>query len=75
MSRIDKLYKNKITKYKNANNKINLKTLFIQNPGINISNLCVNKQSFINLSGFDTTIPVGADKVFCYRLFIIKIII
>ena len=73
VSRIDKLYKNKITKYKNANNKINLKTLFIQNPGINISNLCVNKQSFINLSGFDTTIPVGADKSFAIDCLLSKL--
>ncbi len=64
VSRIDKLYKNKIYKYKNATNKIDLKNLLIKNPGINISNLCVNKKSFMKLSGFDPLISVGADKSF-----------
>lgn len=64
VSRIDKLYKNKIFNYKNAINKINLEILFIKNPGINISNLCVEKKSFIKISGFDPLIAVGADKSF-----------
>ena len=62
VTRIDRLKNGKIESYKNAKGKINLKNLFKYNPGINISNLCVNKKALFSISGFDTSIKVGVDK-------------
>jgi glycosyltransferase involved in cell wall biosynthesis len=62
VTRIDILKNGKIERYKNAKGKINLKNLFRFNPGINISNLCVNKKALFSISGFDPMINVGVDK-------------
>ena len=62
VSRIDKLENNKITKYKNAYNKISIKNLLSFNPGINISNLCILKEAIFSVKGFDPNLKVGADR-------------
>ncbi len=59
---INKLIDNKITKYKNPKNKINLNTFLLKNPGINISNLSVKKSSFFCVSGFETDLIHSVDK-------------
>lgn len=62
IARIDRLKNGRIEKYKNAKDKINLNNLFSYNPGINISNICVNRDALFSISGFDTAIKVGVDK-------------
>ena len=42
--------------------KINFLSIIRFNPGINISNLCVNKKALFSISGFDPMINVGVDK-------------
>jgi len=61
-TRMDQLKNGKIESYKNAKGKVNLKNFFRFNPGINISNLCVNKKALFSISGFDPKISVGVDK-------------
>ena len=46
ISKINKLQNNIVSKYKNALNKINVQNLLVSNPGINISNLTIKKNSF-----------------------------
>jgi Predicted glycosyltransferases len=47
VSRIDKLQKNKIIKYKNAINKINVNIFLTHNPEVIYQNLCVKKEPLI----------------------------
>ncbi len=62
VARIDKLDNGKIIPFKNAKGKVKINNFFSFNPGINISNLCVNKKALFEISGFDPTIKVGVDK-------------
>ena len=62
VARIDKLDNGKITLFKNAKGKINIMNFFSYNPGVNISNLCIEKKALFEISGFDTKIKVGVDK-------------
>ena len=59
---IKKLENGKISDYKNPQNKITLESFLISNPGINISNLSVNKKSFYEVGGFDLDLITSNDK-------------
>lgn len=59
---IKKLEDGIISDYKNPKNKINLETFLISNPGINISNLSVKKNSFYKVGGFDLGLITSNDK-------------
>lgn len=62
ISKINKLQNNIISKYKNALNKLNVQNLLVSNPGINISNLTIKKNSFYKIGGFDTDLLISVDK-------------
>lgn len=59
---IKKLKDGLISDYKNPKNRINLNNFLISNPGVNISNLSVKKNSFFEVSGFDTDLITSVDK-------------
>lgn len=59
---IKKLKNGLISDYKNPKNKINLKNFLVSNPGINISNLTVKKNSFYEVGGFDLDLITSVDK-------------
>lgn len=62
VTRIDKLKNGIVSTYKNAKGKLSLKNLFSYNPGVNISNMCINKKALFSIEGFDTCLLVGIDK-------------
>tara|TARA_Y100000768_G_C23942757_1_gene665968 strand:+ start:21 stop:785 length:765 start_codon:yes stop_codon:yes gene_type:complete len=62
VTRCDRLKNGIVSTYKNAKGKLNLKNLFSYNPGVNISNMCINKKALFSIKGFDTKLLVGIDK-------------
>ena len=59
---IRKLKDGLISDYKNPKNKIDLKTFLLSNPGVNISNLSVKRNSFFEVGGFDLDLITSVDK-------------
>ena len=59
---IRKLKDGLISDYKNPKNKIDLDTFLLSNPGVNISNLSVKRNSFFEVGGFDLDLITSVDK-------------
>lgn len=62
INRLDQLKNGKILPYKNAQGKVNLKRLFISNPGITGTNIVINKDIFRKVGGYNTKLPPSEDK-------------
>jgi len=62
ISRLDKIQSGKISKYKNSYQKLNIKNLFIFNPGVTGSNIVIKKDIFVKLGGFDIRLVTSEDK-------------
>lgn len=62
ISRLDKMEEGRISKHKNAYQKLSLKKLFISNPGVTGSNIVIKKSVFMKLGGFDTKLSTSEDK-------------
>lgn len=59
---IKKLENGQITNYKNPKGKVKLNNFLLSNPGINISNLSVQKAPFYAVGGFDVDLITSVDK-------------
>jgi len=64
----DQLVNGKISKYKNAYDKLTINNLLTHNPGITGSNLVVSRKMFFKIGGFDVTLPTSEDKSFTIEL-------
>lgn len=62
VSRLDKLEHGQVSEFKNAHNKITMDHLLVYNPGINGTDLVIQKSLFFKLGGFDPKLPPSEDK-------------
>jgi glycosyltransferase involved in cell wall biosynthesis len=62
ITRLDKMVDGKISPYKNAENKLDLSTLLVSNPGIGGQTTIVRRESFFRISGYDTKLKTSEDK-------------
>lgn len=70
VSRLDKLDNNKVSSYKNAQDKLEIKNILTNNPGITGSNLVIAKDLFFKVGGFDPKLPPSEDKSLILELLI-----
>lgn len=70
VSRLDKLKGDRIAGYKNAQDKIKIRNILVENPGITGSNLVIAKDLFFKISGFDPKLPPSEDKSLVLELLI-----
>ena len=63
ITRLDKWVDGQILPYKNADGKLDLETLFVENPGIGGPTTIVRRQAFIEVAGYDINLKTGEDKV------------
>lgn len=64
----DQMIDDKVTKYKNASNKLTIDNLLTYNPGITGSNIVVSRKIFFEVGGFDVALPTSEDKSFIIEL-------
>ncbi len=62
ISRLDRLYEEKIKPNYNFHNNITIKNILIANPGITGSNIVIARNVFFKLQGFDPKLPPSEDK-------------
>ena len=54
ITRKDKVVNGQVRAYKNAEGKLDLRTLLVSNPGIGGQTTVVRRQAFVEISGYDT---------------------
>lgn len=64
LGRLDERCADGVRPYKNAFGNLNRETILVRNPGINGSNLVVERTLFHELRGFDVKLPPSEDKSF-----------
>ncbi len=62
VARLDKLVDGQVYPYKNADNKLNLATLFVRNPGVGGQVTIIRRQTFNSIFGYDQNLVTGEDK-------------
>lgn len=68
ITRKDKMVDGQIRAYKNAEGKLDLRTLLVSNPGIGGQTTVVRRQAFVEVSGYDRSLPAGEDKALIIEL-------
>jgi glycosyltransferase involved in cell wall biosynthesis len=64
VGRLDEFDEQGARPYKNAAGDLSVRTVLVRNPGVNGSNLVVERALFRELRGFDVRLPASEDKSF-----------
>lgn len=73
IGRLDELYEDGVRPYKNVCGNLTIQTILMRNPGINGSNIVVERKLFYELRGFDVKLPPSEDKSFVLEAMLRKI--